>query len=309
MFLPWQKKLGIRYGLKRAGSEAAGVTGNCFVVLGDGPNVKILRIVFPELDDEDREFIEDLLGGLKVKKFQWLEREIVIRFAEFFIPYSVEKIAAFIDAAVSRFTQKYRGLSQSCHGCGSDDACEVYAGAGVTYLCEKCFFERQEAVSAARENYDSRGNYYLPGFFGALIFALPGAVLAVLLFVFLDTIAAVSTVLCMVLAQKGYAKCRGKNSPAGAVLVSAAGIIMTVAGIFTGYVAYIVKLFLADGYTTEVIFPILNIVIREPELLRELFGNIGIALLVSAVYIILHLRTMMKEWRFPKITKAEEITG
>ena len=177
------------------------------------------------------------------------------------------------------------------------------------YLCEECFFAKQETLSAARANYDNSRTNYIPGFFGALIFALPGVALAVLLFVFLDTIAAVSTVLCMVLAQKGYVACKGKSSPVGAVLVSAAGIITTMAGIFAGYVAYIIKLFLDEGYPIipEMILPIVNLIIRDPALLKELMGNVAIALLVSGVYIILTLHKMMKEWRFPEIVKAEEI--
>ena len=127
------------------------------------------------------------------------------------------------------------------------------------------------------------------------------------MFVFLDTIAAVSTLLCMVLAQKGYKQFHGKVSPAGAVIISAAGIIMTVAGIFAGYTVDIIKLLMEEGFSIDMILPVLGEVLRVPELFSELVRNIIVALLISAVYVVLNLYQTAKSWKFPEIKKAEEI--
>jgi hypothetical protein len=90
----------------------------------------------------------------------------------------------------------------------------------------------------------------------------------------------------------------------------AAGIIMTIAGIFVGYVAYIAKLLLDEGFFVgmEAILLMVNLIIRDPAVLKELIGNVAIALLISGVYIVLTLHKRMKEWRFPEIVKAGEIT-
>jgi hypothetical protein len=307
VFLSWQKKLGRRYGLGRAGNEAAGIIGNCFVVLADGKNVKTLKIVFPDLEDEDVEFIENLLGESKIKKFEWREREIFIRFAEYLAPYSPEKIAALLDGITAYFSQKHSGLGQNCHNCGSGENCGVYAGMGAQFLCENCFAEKAEALDSAREEYEKTPANYVAGFLGALLFALPGTVVAVILFVFLDTIAAVSTLLCMVLARKGYKQFRGKISPAGAAIISVAGVIMTVVGIFAGYAVYIVKLLMEEGYSIDLILPALGEVLKVPELFSELVRNIVVALLISAVYVVLNFWQTAREWKFPEIKKAEEI--
>ena len=307
MFLSWQKKLGGRYALTRAGNEAAGITGNCFIVLGDAPNVKTLRIVFPALDGEDTEFIENLLREVKVKKFVWGEQEITVSFYEFIIPYSPDKIASVIDSITGYFGEKYAQLGQSCHNCGSEAACDVYTGESAQYLCENCFAGKEQAFSAAREEYERSPGNYASGFLGALLFTLPGVALAIVLFVFFDTIAAVSTLVCMILAQKGYKQFRGKISPAGALIGSAAGVIMTVAGIFAGYAASIIKYLLEEGATMDMIFPVLGEIMLIPELMKELTKNILVALAISAVYIVLNLYRMVTEWTFPLIKKAEAL--
>jgi hypothetical protein len=309
MLLPWQKKLGARYGLKRAGNEAAGITGNCFVVLGDGRNMKTLRIVFPALDDGDVEFTEAALREAKIKKFNWYEREIRITFSEYVIPYPPEKIASLIDNLTAHFREKYPQIEQGCHNCGSGEQCGVYTGTGALYLCGTCFSEKEEAFLSARRKYEEAPANYLAGFLGALLFALPGAVLAVLLFVLLDKIAAVSALVCMLLAQTGYKKFRGKVSPAGAVIVSASGIIMIIAGICAGYTVNLIRFLLEEGAPADLILPYLGEFFTYPELITELFGNIAVALLVSAVYIVLNLFGMIKEWRFPLLKKAEDIAG
>jgi hypothetical protein len=321
MFLSWEKKLGIRFGLKKAGSEAAGNAvlpngkpGNCFVVLGDGKNVKTLRIVFPELDDEDIKASEVILAGVKVKKFEWREREIFIRFPEYFAPYSKEKIALVVEKITAYFAERYPDIRQCCHNCGSGEACDVYAGASALFLCEKCFYEKDEVIGKARREYEAEPTNYIRGFFGALLFAIPGVILAVVLFAFFNTIAAVSTLVCMLLARVGYQKLKGKGSPVGAFIVSLVGAIMTVAGVCAGYIAVIVQALLKEGIPLNMILTILSQIRKtSPELFSELFSeltkNIAIALLVSAVFIVINLYSMIQQWQFPNIKKAEEITG
>ena len=307
MFLPWQKKLGGRYGFKRAGNEAAGIAGNCFAVLGDARNAKTLRIVFPGLDDEDREFTSRLLSESKVKKYQWREREINITFPEYVVPYAPKKIAALLDSVTDHFAKKYPGQNHACHHCGTSAACDVYAGSGALYLCENCFSKEEENLYQARREYDETPGNYVPGFAGALLFAIPGVLLAVAFFVFLDTIAAASTVFCMVLAQKGYTRFKGKASPAGAFLVNAAGIVMTMAGIFAGYTVYIVRFLLDQGLILDDIIPVLGDILAIAELRAELVKNVLLALGISSVYIVMNVFKTMKTWRFPEIRKAEAI--
>lgn len=307
MFFPWQKKFGARYGLKKAESEAAGITGNCFVVLGDGRNMKTLRIIFPGLDNADMEWLEKLLAESKLKKFEWHDREILVRFPEYLAPYPPNKIAVFLDSVLSYFLERYPASVQPCQNCGAETSCEVYAGMGAMYLCENCFTEKEEVLSLAKKEYEEKPKNYLPGFLGALLFAFPGAVLAVIFFVFLDSIAAVSTLVCMFLAQKGYRQFKGKISPAGAVLVSAAGIVMSAAGILAGYITEIVRALLEEGYTLDEIIPVLPMIMQIPELMRELLVNVATAFLISAVYIVLNFFRMVKEWRFPELKRAEEI--
>jgi hypothetical protein len=140
------------------------------------------------------------------------------------------------------------------------------------------------------------------GFIGALLFSIPGIIVTVIFFVFLDRLAAVSALIYVVLASKGYKMFKGKVSPIGALITILVGIIMIGIGMFVAYAVLIFKELKA------VDFDMLMFILGMPEVGRELLMNIVLSYVISGIYIVVQLFQMMKEWKFSKtIKEAREI--
>jgi hypothetical protein len=138
---------------------------------------------------------------------------------------------------------------------------------------------------------------YFSGIIGALLFSIPGIIITVLFFVFLDRLAAVSSLLYIVFGIKGYKTFKGKISPFGAFIIKTVGIIMIGIGTLIAYSSLILKEI--KMFDIDLLIQVLKI----PEVTRELLINIVISYIVSGFFIIFQLFQMIKQWKFLKIIK------
>jgi hypothetical protein len=294
------KKLGRALRFKRTDAEALGFVENTFVKIADRMGMKTLEMIFPEFDEADRERVEAVFKEYKVKEHSWGVKAVTVTFRENFAPYSVKKIQEIINAVAGYIKEKYPREEPKCQHCGNSANGEVYYTKNESlYLCENCRDEWENKLREEKDAFDRLPEHYFPGLAGALLFAIPGIIVTVLFFVFLQSIAAVSTVLYIFLAKKGYVKFKGKPNQFGALIISFAGVLMTVAGIAVSFVALIVK----ETKSFERIFEILKI----PEVQQEISRNVVSALILSSVFLAINWFTMKKEWSFSELKKAEEI--
>jgi len=141
---------------------------------------------------------------------------------------------------------------------------------------------------------------YLAGFLGSLLFSIPGILVTVLLFVFLNMLAAVSSVLYVVLGIKGYKKFNGKVSRFGVLIIILATIIMVGLGIVVSYSIYILKELKTMDIDT------LFYILKMPEVQRELLKNIAVSYVISGFYLVFQVIQLMKEWKTEKTLKSPE---
>jgi hypothetical protein len=303
MLWPGIKKLGKELGLKRTNSEVVGIIKNCFIKMFDGDNMKVLEIFSPEINDKDKEQIEDILKNNKIKKYEWLNNGVRIIFSEYIRPYSMIKIKNILLIIVEHFSKKYSDNLPQCHNCNIKKDADVYFIDNVSmYLCIGCLKKLENDINNEYWEYNQLPTNYVLGFIGALLFSIPGIIITILFFVFLKTLAAASALVYIALGIKGYKVFKGKITPVGALIVIIVGLIMIGIGVITAYSVLIFK----ELKTIDI--DSLIRILKMPEVEKELLINIVLSYIISSIFIILQLFQLMKEWKFLKnIQKAKEI--
>jgi hypothetical protein len=302
VLFPGVKKIGGHLGLEQTDSMAVGLVRNCYIRLYDGRNQKVLEVFPPKLEDGDHPKVEALLAQEKIKNFSWSDTSICVVFKEYVKPYSAEKIERIIQGLTALFQEAYPEGSYCCQKCeGTAPAHPYYLGNENFYLCDTCFSELKQLHEADKAEYDSKPNNVLAGTLGALLFAIPGILVTSLFFIFLNRIAALSSVIFVYLATLGYRKFAQKDSLPGAVSINLVSLLMTALGIAVSYclnIAWILKGFARLGE-----------VLSMPSVQRELGINVLVGLIISALYLALNTLEMVKGWRFPELKRARKIGG
>ena len=294
------KKLAKELNFQLAGSEAAGVVGNLFITLADRRNMKTMRVVFPELAEEDKRELTTIFKNQKIKNFTFDGKEVGLVFPEHFKPYSIKKIKEHIRVIQEYSNKKYANIKHKCHHCNEvEDASVYYGNDGAVYLCKSCFSNLEHNIEKENREKSYEPNKYIQGFLGALLFAIPGILVTILCFNVLERLAAVSAVAYIYLAQKGYLKFGGKHNLTGAIIINLTGIIMIVIGVIT---AYTIMIYQAVGSPEAI-----REVYENPEVQKELAFNIIIAIGISLLYIGMNVKQMATAWSAEKIKKGEKI--
>jgi len=300
---PGIKKLGNELQLKKTNSEMVGIAGNCFIKLYDGQNMKVLELFAPEINDADKEYITDKLEINKVKNHEWLEHGVKIVFNEYFFPYPINKIKNIVTDFTEYFFSKYPGQKLHCQKCGVPKEVEICRIDNVTaVVCGDCYKACESEISDKNlENKYAPANY-LPGFIGSLLFSVPGIAVTVVMFVFLSSLSAISSVLYVILGIKGYNKFNGKKSRFGAVVIIMSTVIMVGLGIIVSYSVYILK----EIKTIDM--EMLLYILKLPEIQQEIIKNLALSYVLSGIYLVIQLIQLMKEWKTEKaIQKVEDI--
>jgi len=297
------KKLGKELNLKRTDSEAVGFIKNCFVKMYDGYNMKVVELYVAEMDNDDKNNIIKKLEERKIKRYEWVSGGVKIIFTEIIRPYSIKKIKDLLNELVNYFSNKYPAQKPHCQHCGEQNETDIYCINNVSLLiCNDCYNKAEKATQNENSEQQKMKGNYLSGFIGAVLFAIPGILLTVLLFVYLNYLAAVSAVAYFFLGTIGYKKFKGKISPFGAVLIVIATLIMVSLGVITAYSVFILKELKAINMDA------LIFILKMPEIQKELTKNLLLSYFLSGLFIFSQINTMIKEWRKQKsIYKPREI--
>jgi hypothetical protein len=302
MLWPGIKNLGKELQLKRTNSEVVGVMENCYVKMYDGRNMKVLELYIPEVDDLDKENIEEKLKLSKIKNYIWLNNEIKITFREIVRPYSMKKIKNILTELVEYFSKKYPDKKPKCHNCNTQKNADVYCIGDVPlYLCDDCLRENENKMHEASIEYQQIPTNYFSGFIGALLFSIPGIILTVFLF-FLGKLSAISSLAYVFLGIMGYHKFKGKVTPFGVFIIMSVAIIMTGIGVIVSYSIIIFR------EIKSIDFELLIEVFKVPEVKKEIMQNLGLSYLVSATCLVYEFFKLKNEWKYNfNIQKPREI--
>ncbi|MCL2720574.1 MAG: hypothetical protein FWD47_04470 [Treponema sp.] len=302
MLWPGIKKLGKELNFERTDSEAAGMLKNCFVKLYDGQNIKVLEIYVPNIDADDKNVNIKIIESNNIKKYEWLANGIKIIFQELIRPYPIKNIKKILEEITGYFSNKYTFQAIQCQYCGQQDGTEMFGINNVSMLtCNDCY--RQIEKNIQNENMDiknTQGNYFL-GFIGAILFSIPGILAAIIFFVFLNRLAAFSALIYILLGMIGYKKFKGKISLGGAAVVIGAGLLMVGVGTVIAYSANI--LFLLYKELGEINFEAMFYILEIPEVQGEIRTNLLLSYVISCLFFVFQINSMLKDWKNQKIIK------
>lgn len=300
MLFPGVKKIGKSFGLVRSSSVAMGNIDNSYIRLYDGNNQKVLEFFFPKLEIEDKNEISELLKKNKVKKHEWSDDTVIITFAEYLKPYPVNNIKNIITQLSNYASTHYPNDKVTCQKCNlSTEASSYSLGNASLYLCNDCVKNLEFELINEKSEYESIPKNYLFGTIGALLFSIPGIIVTALVFVFLNRIAALSAVIYVLLAAKGYLFFKGKTDKIGAFILTITGLVLSYFGILISYSTMILYKTKSIPYTFELL--------KNPEIQKEMNTNIYIGLFVCSIYLVFNLITLLNEWKFPVLKRAKEI--
>jgi len=297
------KKIGNELHLKRTNSEVVGMVRNCFVKLYDGPNMKVLELFVPEINDSDKEYIMKMLETSKVNTHEWLEYGVKITFNEYFFPYSIQKIKNILLDLSEYFFSKYPNQKLHCQKCGTSKELEIYCiDSKSVAVCEDCYKTVENEINEKNlENIYTPTNY-LQGFLGSLLFSIPGICVTVLLFVYLNALSAISSILYVILGIKGYKKFKGKISQIGVIIIIISTVIMVGLGIIVAYSVFILK----EIKTIDI--EMLLYILKMPEIQKEIIQNLALSYVLSGIYLVIQGIHLMKEWKTEKaVQKVRDI--
>ena len=300
MLFPGVKKLGKSFGLVRSSSVAMGNIDNSYMRLYDGNNQKVLEFFFPKLKIQDKNEISELLKRNKIKKHEWSGDTVIITFTEYLKPYPVNNIKNIITQLSNYSSIHYPNEKVACQKCNlSTEASSYSLGNASLYLCNDCFKNLEFELANKKSDYESIPKNYFIGTIGALLFSIPGIIVTALVFVFLNRIAALSAVIYVLLATKGYLFLKGKTDKIGALILTITGLVLSYFGILISYSTMILYKTKSISYTFELL--------QNTEIQKEMKINIYIGLFVCSLFLVFNLVTLLSEWKFPVLKKAKEI--
>lgn len=301
MVFPGVKKVGRALGLEMTNKQVVGKVENTTVRLYDGKNMKVLEMTFPKSEDSDKEVINTILSENKIKKCSWNNCTLKVIFVERFYPFSASRMIKIIKELANHSKTKYYQCLATCDECGDTRAVvNAYSLMDQTYfLCDKCYSQKKDSLLEEQKKYDAIPKNYLLGFVGAFLLSLLGTLVTAAMFIYAERLGAISAFIYIFLATKGYKFFKGKLDKVGAIIISITGFLMTIIGVFVAYILLIYK----EVKSIELIFAVLQV----DEVLVELISNIIIALLVSAVYLVINAYQMITQERYPELKRAKKI--
>lgn len=300
MLFPGVKKLGKFFGLVRSNSVAMGNIDNSYIRLYDGNNQKVLEFFFPKLEIHDKNEINELLKNNNVKKYEWSGDTVIITFPEYFKPYPVKNIRNIITQLSNYSSIHYPNGKVACQKCNLSTEANSYSLGNVSlYLCSDCFKNLEFELANKKSDYEAIPKNYFFGTIGALLFSIPGIIVTALIFVFLNRIAALSAVIYVLLATKGYLFFKGKTDKIGALILTLTGLVVSYFGIIISYGIMILYKTKSIPYTFELL--------QNNDIQKEMRTNLYIGLFVCSLYLLFNLITLLSEWKFPVLKKAKEI--
>ena len=215
----------------------------------------------------------------------------------------MKKIKNILLDITEHFSAKYPGRKAHCQKCGKAADLDAYTADAISWIiCEDCYRALEDEINQKNSENIFVPSNYLQGFLGSLLFSIPGMIVSVLFFIFMSSLAAVSSLVYVLLGIKGYKVFKGKTNRFGALLIMLSALIMIALGTTVSYSVYLLVELYKEYNVID--FDFLKILLGMPEVQQELMQNIVMSFAISGVYLSFQFFQMMKEWRIDKTIKA-----
>lgn len=305
MIFPGIKKISRKLSLYRSNNQTFGLYNNYFIRLGDGYNCKYAIIEFEEIDIAKSNLLTTLIKNkkkrFKFKHFEITRKSISYKFSELIKHFSVKLLKRVVEITIKILQENNIKGSNKCHKCNKNDKISFYHfKSNGLKLCNTCIAELNIEQQKKKEEYINEDKNYGKGILGFLLFGLPGIILGIILYIFLNRIAAVTALVICGLGFRGYLFFGGKNGKFTAAIVSILTIIYVIIGSFLN----VYFLLLRSGFEYNLI---IKTILNSPKLINGIKINIIISIIMSLLIIIPYTIYFIYCSIFPTYKDAKKI--
>ncbi|MEL7586484.1 MAG: hypothetical protein AAGU19_07185 [Prolixibacteraceae bacterium] len=297
MIFPKAKKIARELDWHKTKDGVFGLYKGYFFNVGDGsllsnPQFKYVIATTDTLTEEQKLQIKtELDANKKVLKFSNYEigdNSIFFQFVENLTLTKLKIVYALFDFLVDLFKKLNISEQNKCHNCATKDNIKYYDlnDRGVL-LCNLCFRQiENDYYEVEREKYLEDKNY-LTGFFGSIVFSIPGIVAWVLVAVYLERLASAMAIIIAFLGIKGYKYFKGRHTKLTKYVI----VLSNIVSILIANVVTIVAMLINEGLTLSQSFAEL----QNNEVAKDLLSKNTMISFVLAFFIWIWLLFLLKD--------------
>ena len=255
MIFPKAKKIARELDWHKTKNGVFGLYKGYFFNVGDGsllsnPQFKYVTATTDILTEEQKLQIKTKLEAnkksLKFSSFEIGDHDIFFQFLENLTFTKLKTVYSLFDFLVDIFKKLSIPEQNKCHNCGAKDDIWYYElnDSGVL-LCNSCFRQTEtNYCEIEREKFLEEKNY-LTGFFGSVLFSIPGIIAWVLVAVYLERLASAMAIVIAFLGLKGYDYFKGRRGKLTKYVI----VLSNMACILIANITTIIVLLVNEGLT------------------------------------------------------------
>ena len=235
---PGIRKIAKRFNLEQAGHYYAGSYKNCFLLLHAGTDMKVVKITFPMISENDKRAVRNILSNYDFLSAHWIYAKLIIQFSELIWYYPLHDIIKIITSIADYSAMQYPGLVPVCGICKSANKSRVYfTKYQVFYVCDSCRQKISQQKYSKRDESGSKTKGFLSGLLGAVSYTTFGIIASMLCYILFSDFAVLVAAGYYTFARYGYEKYRGNLTLFGVCIVFIVGFVSTVVGAYCSCMA------------------------------------------------------------------------
>lgn len=251
MIFPKAKKIGKELDWYKTKDGVFGLYKGYFFNVSDAsllsnPQYKFVTATTDNLTEDQKLQIKNELDAnkkiLKFTTFEITDNSIFFQFAENLTYTKLKTVYSLFDFLVDLFKKLNISEQNKCHNCDSKDGLKYYDlnDSGVI-LCNPCFRQIEKSYYEVERERVSEEKNYLTGFFGSLVFSIPGIIAWVLIAVYLERLASAMAMVIAFLGLKGYDYFKGRHGKLTKYIIVVSNIISILIANATTVIALLVN--------------------------------------------------------------------
>ena len=237
MISPGIRKIAKRFNLEQAGHYCAGTYRNCFLLVYAGLDMKVAKITFPAITENDKLAIRNILSKYDFISAHWIYAKLILQFSERIGYYPIRDIIGIIASVVDYSVSLYPGLVPVCVICNTEKKARVYyTKFQVVYVCDSCRPKVSRMKKKITDEKGSKEKCFLSGLLGAVAFSFFGILTSLLCYVLFSDFAILAAAGYFTFARRGYEKYHGNLTLFGVCIVFIVGLASTACGFGFSYI-------------------------------------------------------------------------
>lgn len=256
------------------------------------PQFKFVTATTDNLSEEQKQQIKIELDtnkkSLKFTTFEISDNSIFFQFAENLTYTKLKTVYSLFDFLVDLFKKLNISEQNKCHNCGTKERINFYDlnDTGII-LCNTCFNQTENNFNEIERQRISEEKNYLTGFFGSIIFSIPGIIAWVLIAVYLERLGSGMAFIIAFLGLKGYDYFKGHHGKLTKYII----VFSNIASILVANVATVIALLVKEGLTINEAFS----EFQTNQAAKDVFNQNTIISFILALLVWIWLLFIMKD--------------